>query len=269
MRKISILLMITLLLIISISFSYNIVTSIKPLYLIIKGEVGDNCNVSYIMSPYANPHTFQLKSSDLIKFQKADLIVLVGNNFESWSDKIYQKFQDKTLELDKTILSSQIKQNPHFWTDPVYVDYFSDIVFDRLDKNIQNKSKSTYINFKKSLLNLSNKILQLCKHIDNNYFIAVHPAFYYIFKRYGFEVRSLISGGESSVSSRKIIELIKYSNEHKLKKIFAVKGLDTKIANPLISSTHLQLINVDFLSANSNNYVDYLNNIAMMLFGEN
>jgi ABC-type Zn uptake system ZnuABC Zn-binding protein ZnuA len=255
-----------IMLIFSISFSFNIVTSIKPLYLITKGVVGNYCNISYIVKPYSNPHTFQLKPSDILKFQKADLIILVGDNFESWTDKISKNYQNKVLILKNTVLHSIITQNPHFWTDPVYSSYAADLIYNKLDKKTQDKVRDSYINFKKGLIQEGKDILKIASEVKNPYFIAVHPAFYYIIKRYGFTVRSLISGGESSISSHKIIELIKYVKAHNLKRIFAVEGLDTRIADPLITSTKLKLIKIDFLANTSDNYLDYLSKLAKSIF---
>jgi zinc transport system substrate-binding protein len=255
-----------IMLIFSVSFSFNIVTSIKPLYLITKGVVGNYCDTSYIVKPYSNPHTFQLKPSDILKFQKADLIILVGDNFESWTDKISKNYKNKVLILKNTVLYSVITQNPHFWSDPVYSSYVADLIYNRLDKKTQDEVKNSYISFKKSLVQEGEDIFKMASTIENPYFIAVHPAFYYIIKRYGFKIKSLIGGGESSISSHKIIELIKYAKSHNLKRIFAVDGLETRIANPLIASAKLKLIKIDFLANTSDNYIDYLNKLAKSIF---
>ncbi len=253
----------------SSAFSFEIITSVKPLALIAKSVVGTNCTVSFIMNPYSNPHTFQLKPSDIIKMDRANLIILVGNNFESWSNKIKERFGKKVILLQDGIMSSTIKSNPHFWIDPIYASYLSDIIYNKLDNNVREKSKNSYLQFKSNLMKESNKISQLAKNVKNKHFLAAHPAFFYIFKRYGFEVKSVASGGSSSISSREIIDLLKYSKKYKVKKIFAVNGLSVKLAQPLIEAGKLKLIYVDFLSRNQNNYISYLDNIAVSLFGEN
>jgi zinc transport system substrate-binding protein len=253
----------------SSAFSFEIITSIKPLALIVKSVVGTSCTVSFIMSPYSNPHTFQLKPSDVIKMDKANLIILVGNNFESWSSKIKERFGKKVILLQSGVMSSIIRNNPHFWIDPVYASYLADIVYSKLSKNIREESMNSYLKFKINLIKESEKILQLTKNVKNRHFLAVHPAFFYMFKRYGFEVRSVASGGDSSISSKEIINLLKYSRKYNIKKIFAVDGLSIKLAQPLIESGKLKLIYVDFLSRNQNDYIGYLDNIAKSLFGEN
>ncbi len=253
----------------AMAFPYNIVTSIKPLYLIMNDAFGSYCNVSFIISPLSNPHTFQMKPSDMVKFEKANLIVLVGKNFESWSPKIYSQFKNKTLLLDHTLLSSAIEYNPHFWIDPVYTNLVVDMVYSRLNSNIRKKTLDNYIKFKLSLINEESKILSLSKKVKNSFFLTVHPAFYYLLNRYGFTVRSLISGGESSITSKDLIYLIKYAQKHGIKRIYAVEGLSAKLAKPLIDADKLKLINIDFLGRGSNNYISYLNNIATSLFGEN
>jgi zinc transport system substrate-binding protein len=268
MKKILLAILITAILF-STAFSFEIITSIKPIALIAKSVVGTNCSVSYIMTPYTNPHTFQLKPSDIIKMERADLIILVGSNFESWCGKVEEKFSEKTIVLQKGILSAIIKKNPHFWTDPIYVGYLADLLYCNLTSNLRKKTESSYIKFKINLTKESKKILKMTESVKNKHFIAVHPAFFYILNRYGFEVRSVADGGTSSVSSREIIELLKYSNKNNIKNIYAVEGLSIKLAQPLINSSKLKLVSIDFLSRNYNDYISYLDNIAKSLFGEN
>ena len=70
--------------------SKNIIalTSFYPLYEFTKQVGQDKVHVSLIVPPGIEPHDWEPTIKDIQKLHQADLIIINGNGFENWVDKI-------------------------------------------------------------------------------------------------------------------------------------------------------------------------------------
>ncbi|TDO96200.1 zinc ABC transporter substrate-binding protein [Marinomonas balearica] len=64
-----------------------VVTSVKPVSMIVSAIAGDHAKVEQIVSNNASPHDFALRPSDLRKLSNADSIVWVGHSLEHFLTK--------------------------------------------------------------------------------------------------------------------------------------------------------------------------------------
>jgi zinc transport system substrate-binding protein len=95
---------IILLLISSNAISSNkiqIVTTIKPIYSILKNITGNVANLDFVSAAQSSAHDYNIKPSDISKLNKADMIVIIDRRFdiELWSIIEKMHLEDKTLEL--------------------------------------------------------------------------------------------------------------------------------------------------------------------------
>lgn len=65
----------------------TIVTSIKPVSMVVAAIAGDRANIEQIVSSTASPHDFALRPSDLRKINQADTVVWVGESLERFLEK--------------------------------------------------------------------------------------------------------------------------------------------------------------------------------------
>ncbi len=64
----------------------HILSSIKPIHLIVKAIATPNIQLDYVIDPNRDPHHYQLKPSDLQKIAQADLIIRVSPSLEGILD---------------------------------------------------------------------------------------------------------------------------------------------------------------------------------------
>lgn len=64
-----------------------IVTSIKPVTMVVAAIGGDRINIEQIVSSTASPHDFALRPSDLNNISNADTVVWVGESLERFLEK--------------------------------------------------------------------------------------------------------------------------------------------------------------------------------------
>ena len=78
---------------------YKIVVSNFASYDFLRAIIGDNKDVelTFLMGPGKDSHSYDPTAQDLIKIQDSDLFVYVGGEMEKWSDKVLD-----SLEKDKT-----------------------------------------------------------------------------------------------------------------------------------------------------------------------
>ena len=65
----------------------TIVTSIKPVSMVVAAIAGDHAEIQQIVSSTASPHDFAMRPSDLRKINNADTVVWVGESLERFLEK--------------------------------------------------------------------------------------------------------------------------------------------------------------------------------------
>ncbi|RUM96284.1 metal ABC transporter substrate-binding protein [Pseudaminobacter arsenicus] len=112
----------------------NVVTTFTVIADIARNVAGDAATVESITKPNAEIHNYQPTPGDLIKAQKADLILWNGLNLELW----FEKFFANLSEVPGVVVSEGVepmgiaegpytgKPNPHAWMSPqaalIYVE---------------------------------------------------------------------------------------------------------------------------------------------------
>ena len=104
----------------------KVVTTFTVIADIAKNVAGDAADVESITKPGAEIHNYQPTPGDIMKAQKAELILWNGLNLELWFEKFFQNFDD----VPGAVVSEGVepmgiaegpytgKPNPHAWMSP-------------------------------------------------------------------------------------------------------------------------------------------------------
>ena len=79
----------------------SIVATTFSCYDFAKQIVGDKANVTLLMDPGADAHSYEPTASDLIKIKNADIFIYLGGEIEQWSDKV---LESDTINKEKTTI---------------------------------------------------------------------------------------------------------------------------------------------------------------------
>ncbi len=113
---------------------FRVVTTFTVIQDIAQNVAGDAAEVVSITKPGAEIHDYQATPGDIVKAQKANLILWNGLNLERWFEKFFQNVQDvPSIVVSDGITPIGIgdgpysgKPNPHAWMSPqnalVYVE---------------------------------------------------------------------------------------------------------------------------------------------------
>jgi zinc transport system substrate-binding protein len=243
------------------STQIKIVASVFPLKEFAQAVAGERGEVSLLVPPGAEIHTWRPRPSDIVRLSSADMFLFIGSNMEPWLQDILDGVQNpnlKTLEAAKGISliekdsasgehegeTEQEHEHDLEATDPhVWLDFQNDqIIIDkiaaslsRIDPDgalIYRKNASVY---KQRLQDLDNKYkqsLQTCTH--RVFILGGHAAFGYMAKRYGLRQISLYGvSPDAKPTPKKLIEIVELAKKYGIKVIFFDSSVSDELARVL------------------------------------
>ena len=79
----------------------NIVATTFSTYDFARQIAGDNANITYLLGPGVDAHSYEPSAKDLIAIQDADIFIYIGGEMEKWTDKV---LASDSLDVEKTTI---------------------------------------------------------------------------------------------------------------------------------------------------------------------
>lgn len=232
-----------------------IYTTFYPVYDLTKRIVGDKMNVKMLIKSNEEPHSFELKSSDMAALNKADLIVYNGANMEGFIKDVEAavKNKEKFLNLSQglTLLeaasdlasANHDAVNPHTWLSVKNAMEQLDTICRKLSV-IDPANKAYYEqNLQKSLKEFKalddefTKVLSGIKKKDKC-FIVSHAAFNYLARDYGLKQIAVTGiSPEDEPTAAQLKKIADFVKEHGIKTILFEGKTTPKVAETLAKNT--------------------------------
>lgn len=117
----------------------SIVTTIFPVYDFARAVAGDNADLTILLKPGAEIHSFEPTPADIIKIQNADLLLYIGGESEVWMSRVLDSMEgnapntlillDVVEALEEELVEGmeaededddedEIDLDEHIWTSP-------------------------------------------------------------------------------------------------------------------------------------------------------
>jgi zinc transport system substrate-binding protein len=77
----------------------QVVTTLFPLYDFARTIAGDKAQVTMLLPPGVEPHTFEPKPEDMIRISRAGLFIYTNKYMEPWAEKIISGIDSKKLRV--------------------------------------------------------------------------------------------------------------------------------------------------------------------------
>ena len=244
----------------------RIVTTLFPLYDFAKNIGGEHADVSLLLPPGVESHSFEPKPDDIVKINKAGVFIYTGKHMEPWAEKILKGIDNKSLIVvdsskginlmkeaeedghDHKHGKSEQEMDPHIWLDfgnaQKMVDNMLEgfIKADAVNADAYRKNAAQY----KALLSaLDNKFREGLASCSTKYFIhGGHYAFGYMAGRYGLNYISAYRGfsPDSEPSAKRLAELVKNMKKHNVKHIFYEELVSPRVADTIAKETGAALL---------------------------
>tara|TARA_B110000238_G_scaffold28969_1_gene29064 strand:+ start:19082 stop:20008 length:927 start_codon:yes stop_codon:yes gene_type:complete len=143
----------------------TIMTSIKPVAMLIKAVVGDEIPVEVLLSGNVSPHDYKLKFSDIRAIRSADFFVWVGPGLESHLSKAIENYPSANviqLTTFKNIQWPETSILEHQEDTHNYKNHHS-LVIDGQDSNLYNLDPHLWLNPENSL-QVVNELKRILSH---------------------------------------------------------------------------------------------------------
>lgn len=237
----------------------TIITTLFPQYDFAREIVKDKGEVSLLLPPGVEAHSYEPTPQDIVKIRNADVFIYTSEYMEPWAVKMVKDIgsdQLKVVNLSEglSLIESDDDhddehhpeadgKDPHTWLDPVYaeimVENISDAIseVDPINAEFYNDNAKDYME-KLQVLDKNFKDV-FSKTKSDTIIYGGHFAFGYFTQRYGLKHLSPYSGFSPNAepTPNKIVELIKKLEDLDVKVIYYEELVDPKVANIIAEAT--------------------------------
>jgi len=252
-----------------------IVTTLFPFYDITSKLVEDKAELSLLLPPGVEPHSFEPTPQDIIQIQEADIFIYTGDIMEPWvkdivanipeSVKIINASDDITLiestddhshdddhghEDEEKENKSGSNLDPHFWLDfnnsIIATNTISRAIsaLNIVDNNNLEQNTKSIITSLEQLDTDYKTTLASCK--NKTILQAGHRTFEYLSRKYKLTyITTEELSPNSDTSAQDIAKLVKEVRETKAKAIFSEELIEPRIANTIASETRVPVLELN------------------------
>ncbi|OPY78041.1 MAG: High-affinity zinc uptake system binding-protein ZnuA precursor [Syntrophorhabdus sp. PtaU1.Bin058] len=252
----------------------QVITTLFPLYDFTKNIAGDRADVSLLLPPGVEAHSFEPKAGDMVKINAADLFIYTDKYMEPWVEDILKGVDSKKLIVVDTSKGVTLleateagghhdqegarheghknnhdhgKIDPHIWLDlgnaQKMVDNIANglIEKDPAGKDYYTKNAEVY---KAKLDELDKRFrdsLSTCK--KDTFIHGGHFAFNYLARRYHLKYFSAYHGSpDSEPTPKRIIELKKKMEELGIHYVYFEELITPRVSEVISRETGATLL---------------------------
>ncbi|WP_275373539.1 metal ABC transporter substrate-binding protein [Xenorhabdus bovienii] len=258
---------------------FRVVTTFTIIQDMAQNIAGDAAIVESITKPGAEIHDYQPTPKDIIKAQRADLILWNGLNLERWFERFFENMKDiPTAVITEGITPLPIREgpynknpNPHAWMSPknalIYIENIrkSFVKYDPANAEVYNRNAKIYA---EKMAKLDAPLRERLSRIPENqrWLVTSEGAFSYLTQDYGFkEVYLWPINAEEQGSPQQVRRVIDTIRIQKIPVVFSESTVSDKPAKQVSKETGAHyggILYVDSLSTPKGpvpTYIDLLN----------
>ena len=252
----------------------NVVTSIKPLALLLSDLGGEHVEVTTLVPNSGSIHHYSMRVSDRMAVSKADLVVLVGSGLEPFMGKLSGIDADKVLRMDvlPSVETHGLQSDgddhqhdghidPHLWLSPANSALLAEAISERLISLLPEQREF----FEQRLIAVLAEQRRLMDGVDFpdgvDYF-AYHNAFTYLLHPFGITLQGVLTNvNESRVGMRSLYR-IKQAVQGASKACVLVQSNAREVSEKILGQVNFAEIDV---LAGQHEYTSYSEYLAAML----
>jgi ABC-type Zn uptake system ZnuABC Zn-binding protein ZnuA len=244
----------------------HIVVTIPVLKDLVEQIGRSHVQVTSLLSGYENEHTYSPKPSDLVAVRKAQLLFEIGIGLEVWVSSLVKNAGSPSLRVVTTsrgigLIGDQMDHqdgthtvgevtgpggNPHIWLDPENVTIMLRHITEALIKTDPAHAtdfRSNQAAYLQQLDRLRRELSDRVRRLSDRRFVAHHPAWPYLARRFGFDIAATIqmqSGTEPSALQLQFL-IVKIKKD-RIKVIVSEIQLSQKLPDLLAKETKTRVV---------------------------
>ena len=253
------------------SVKLQVVTTLFPLYDFARTIAGERAEVTMLLPPGMEPHSFEPKPNDIIRISKAGLFIYTNHYMEPWAEKIL-----KGLDLQKlrvvdagqgvSYLKASAEEehgheghgshavdehaavmDPHIWLDFGNAALMVDTImngFVAADPANTEYYRTHAAELKGSLTALDQRYRDALSSCSTRVFLhGGHYTFGYLARRYALEYRSLSGlSSESEPSAARMAAMVRQIRSSGVRYLFAEELLSPRLTETLANEAGVAVL---------------------------
>lgn len=236
----------------------RVVATIFPQYDFARAVAGDKADITMLLQPGEDTHTFEPTPKDIVDIQNCDIFIYTGGESDTWIDDLLMSIDTR----DMIILSladiigieahdhehhhhehEHEEYDEHVWTSPVYAVKIIDEICNAFCKADPNNGLY-YIENTKNYINKINDIdIEIRNTVSNSscktlVFADRFPLLHFV-NEYGIDYEAAFPGCSGSTESnpKRIAQMINYVKDNGIDVIFKIELSNGNIANTISEDT--------------------------------
>lgn len=254
----------------------GVMVTVLPQVEFVTAVGGGKVEVTAMVPPGANPHTYEVTPAQMAKLSTAKVYFKVGSPIEfelTWLDKLTAQNKEMTVvDCNKGIEWMQSSDpdepgiDPHTWTSPQNVKIMVNnicaglVQLDTVNKSYYEANRDSYL---QKLEALDSDIKLALAGAVNRTFIVYHPAWGYFAREYGLQQLGIEKEGKEPQAAY-MARLINEAREKNIRVIFVSPQFDTRSAEAIAHEIGGRVVSID---PEGRDYLDNMRKVAAA-FGE-
>ena len=249
----------------------EVIVSLGPQVEFVKAVGGDKVEVTLMVPPGADPHTYEPLPDQLNHVSKAQMYVEVGTPVEfelNYMDKLKSLNpsmlvvnSSRGIDLIPNIAENENSSDPHVWVSPKNAKIMVENIYQglvQIDPNNTGYYTTNRDNYIMQLDELDANITKSLEGKENSQIIVYHPAWAYFCKDYNLHQIPIESEGKEP-TSQEIAAVIDFARKNNVKVIFIEPQYSPKSAEVIASEINGKVLKIDDLAQN---YIENLKNVT-------
>lgn len=232
----------------------NVVATTTMIADLVRNIGGEYVDVTGLMGPGVDPHTYQPSASDVYTMDEADMIVYNGLHLEAQFIEMFEQFESRgvpTAVISEGIPSSEYQTvggegsteyDPHIWFSVNNWIDASEYVAEQLaeyDPEHASIYKANAEDYVSELTELSDYIKTRIEEVpeQSRYLVTAHDAFQYFGREFHFEVVGLQGvNTQTEAGTGDISGLANFIAEHQISAVFVESSVSSRNIEALIEA---------------------------------
>ena len=213
----------------------EVVASFYPLAFAAEQVGGDLVDVTDLTPAGAEPHDLELTTDQVDAIEDADLVLVLGDDFQPAVEEIAGRRDDGTVVvLDELGLDSD---DPHVWLDPTYMQAIGSLIRDELagvDASAAGRFRAMAETFDSELGALDDEMAAGLADCERREIVTAHDAFGWLAERYDLTPHPIAGlSPDQEPSAERIAELSELVEDEGVTTIFTESLVSPRVAETL------------------------------------
>ena len=246
----------------------SVVTTIFPPYDFARAVAGGKANVTMLVHPGAEVHTFDPTPEDMIKIQDCDVFIYTGGENDAWVDTVLESMdtggkqivrlmdavtplEEETVEgmqAEKEAEGGEGEFDEHVWTSPKNAMLMVDAIaaaMGKADAANADAYKQNAADYNAQISEVDGRIQSIVDSAPRKLIlVADRFPFRYLADEFGLEYSAAFSGctAESDVSVGTLTYLIDKVKENDIKYVYYIEFSNQKVAKAVAEQTGADML---------------------------